>query len=387
MVDTDKPNSFGHALIMLMGRRLVLAVAAVAAVAAFAGFRLAQPERSASAPAKEIAPAKEVAPAKAVAPVKRSAPAHRTSFSLAAVGDIAMVEADEVSFFGGVTRYLRGDVVFGNLEGTLTTRGYSKCGSGSSNCFAFRAPPSYARVLRRAGFTVMNTANNHAYDYGSVGLADTIAALDQEGLKHTGRPGEIALLRAHGATVAFVGFASYPWSQSLTDIPAARALVRRADRVADVVVATMHAGAEGSDQNHVRPGPEYFLGEHRGDVYRFSHAVVDAGADLVIGHGPHVLRGMEFYRGRLIAYSLGNFLGYKTFNNSGVLAVSGILKVTLRSDGSYVRGSLVPVTLADRGLPQYDRAEAAHGVVRQLSKSDFGSRGARISFKGAILRP
>jgi poly-gamma-glutamate capsule biosynthesis protein CapA/YwtB (metallophosphatase superfamily) len=276
--------------------------------------------------------------------------------------------------------------VLGNLEGTLTARGSSKCSPGSSACFSFRAPTSYAPLLRQAGFTVLNLANNHALDYGPVGEADTVAVVRKAGLLTTGRPGEIAYVKVRGAKVAVLGFAPYPWAQSLLDIPAARALVRKADEWADLVVVTMHAGAEGADHQHVRPGTEWFLGENRGNVIAFAHAVVRAGADLVAGSGPHVLRGMEWYRGRLIAYSLGNFVGYHTLSTTGVSGTSGILQVTLAPNGGWVAGGLVAVTLAPDGIPRPDRAETAHGIVRRLSKQDFGGRGMLVSRIG-VLRP
>ncbi len=148
----------------------------------------------------------------------------------------------------------------------------------------------------------------------------------------------------------------------------------------------MHAGAEGPEHQHVRPGTERFLGENRGDPVRFARAVVRAGADLVIGHGPHVLRGMEWYRGRLIAYSLGNFLGYRTLNTAGVRASSGILQVTLAPDGSWAGGALVPVTLAPDGIPRPDPEGAARALVRRLSRQDFGTRAMQVSRTG-VLRP
>ena len=183
-----------------------------------------------------------------------------------------------------------------------------------------------------------------------------------------------------------LGFAPYPWAQSLLDVPAAQALVRKADEWADLVVVTMHAGAEGSDHQHVKPGTEWFLGENRGNALRFTHAVVDAGADLVVGSGPHVLRGMEWYRGRLIAYSMGNFVGYHTLATSGVSGVTGILQVSLGRDASWVAGDLVPLTVAGDGIPRPDPAEAAHGIVRRLSRQDFGGRAMAVSPAG-VLRP
>ena len=162
--------------------------------------------------------------------------------------------------------------------------------------------------------------------------------------------------------------------------------MKKAAANADVVIVTMHAGAEGTDHTHVRPGTETYLGENRGNVVAFSHAVVEAGADAVIGHGPHVLRGMEWYRGRLIAYSLGNFAGYKVFALGGPLSLSGILRLTLRGDGAFDSGTLVPTMLVGGGLPALDPAESAHGIVRTLSKQDFGGRGVRVSPTGTLSR-
>jgi poly-gamma-glutamate capsule biosynthesis protein CapA/YwtB (metallophosphatase superfamily) len=301
-------------------------------------------------------------------------------------GDIAMVAGPAESYFRSVSLDLTGDVVLGNLEGTLTSRGSSKCGAGSPDCFSFHAPTSYARLLRSAGFTIVNLANNHALDYGPAGQKDTVAAVRKAGLLTTGRPGEIAYIKVRGTRIAVLGFAPYPWAQSLVNIPAAQRLVRKADEWADLVVVTMHAGAEGSDHQHVRPGTEWFLGENRGNAYAFAHAVVRAGADLVVGSGPHVLRGMEWYRGRLIAYSLGNFVGYHTLATSGVTGVTGILHVALGRNASWVAGDLVPVTIAPGGIPRPDPAEAAHEIVRTLSKQDFGPRAMLVSRAG-VLRP
>ena len=117
------------------------------------------------------------------------------------------------------------------------------------------------------------------------------------------------MLRADGRRIAFVGFSSYAWSASINDFAGVGALVRRAARRADLVVAFFHGGAEGAGKVHVPHGYETAFGENRGNLRRFARRAVDAGADLVLGSGPHVLRGMELYRGRLIAYSLGNLTG------------------------------------------------------------------------------
>ena len=333
---------------------------------------------------------KATSTARTPAVVHKRAPAGIVT--IAAVGDIVMGSTPNMppdggrTFFDGVQTDLSADVVLGNLEGTLSTGGSSKCGAGSSNCYAFQTPPSYAAWLKKAGFTILNLANNHAFDYGPSGAAQTVAALRKQGLAMTGRPGEITYQQVGDVKVALVGFAPYPWAQSLTNISAARRLVKTAAADADVVVVTMHAGAEGSDKMHVRPGTEMFLGENRGNAVAFSHAVVEAGADLVVGSGPHVLRGMEWYHGRLIAYSLGNFAGYKVFSMGGPLSISGILRVALKGDGSFDSGTLVPTRMVGAGIPALDPAETAHGLVRSLSKEDFGARAVKVSTNGDLSR-
>jgi hypothetical protein len=162
-------------------------------------------------------------------------------------------------------------------------------------------------------------------------------------------------------------------------------VVLEATSRADLVVVQVHMGAEGSDRTHVDPGTEMFLGENRGDPIRFAHAVIDAGADLVVGHGPHVLRGMEFYKGRLIAYSLGNFAGGGgTLSNSGRLGISGVLKVSLKPDGSWVGGQFISTYLNSAGKPTMDGDRRGAALVRGLSRADFPSSGARLAADGRI---
>jgi poly-gamma-glutamate capsule biosynthesis protein CapA/YwtB (metallophosphatase superfamily) len=282
----------------------------------------------------------------------------------------------------------RADLTWGNLEETLSAGGTSKCaGSSSSTCFAFQAPPSYARLLHAAGFDLMNIANNHQYDFGASGVRQTTAALRRAHVAWTGRPRQITVLQAKGVKIAFLGFAPYPWASPLTDIAAAQRLVRKAAARADLVVVAIHAGAEGSGATHVPRGTEYFLGENRGNSRAFAHAVIRAGADLVVGSGPHVIRGVEWYHGRLITYSTGNFAGYHNFGTGGTLSLSAIFRTTLRPDGGFVSGRWVSVYLVDPGLPHLDPSKASLRLVARLSRSDFGAHGARFSADGWIRRP
>jgi Bacterial capsule synthesis protein PGA_cap len=305
-------------------------------------------------------------------------PQSPTPITLQWAGDIAL-SAQRGLPPGGLDRALapvrgllrQADVTLGNLEGTLSVGGSSKCGGiGNAACFAFQAPPWTAGRLRALGFDLVNQANNHSLDYGPSGRQQTIAALSRAGIAHTGLPGEVTLMRVRGVRVAFVGFAPYPYDADLLNIPAAQALVRRAQARASRVVVIIHAGAEGGDRLHTPLGSESYLGENRGGARAFSHAVIDAGASIVLGSGPHVIRGVERYRGRLIAYSLGNFVGYHTLAGGGVLSESAILRVTLGASGAVLAGRWISLALVD-GLPRPDPTYASAKLVAALSRADF----------------
>jgi poly-gamma-glutamate capsule biosynthesis protein CapA/YwtB (metallophosphatase superfamily) len=377
-------------LLIVRAGVVVVAIGFVATLLVDGGPRAGPAVTASRAGPQPPAVRKPVVAAKPKKPVPRGAAAEIVA--IVAVGDIVMGVPGKLppdggrSFFRSVQTDLAGDVVFGNLEGTLSVGGTAKCKPRDEDCFAFQTPPSYARWLRRAGFTIMNLANNHGFDFGRDGRRQTAKALDGVGIAHTGRMGQITVQQVGAVRVALLGFGTDPWTQRVTDLTAARDIVRRAAKKSDLVVVTMHMGAEGSKHQHVRPGTERFLGENRGDPIRFAHTVVDAGADLVVGHGPHVLRGMEWYKDRLIAYSLGNFAGYGVFALGGPLSVSAILRVELRGDGSYEGGLIVPTRLAGRGLPVLDPEEEAHRVIRTLSRADFGARGAKISPEGLIRK-
>ena len=335
------------------------------------------------------APVTTAAPAPApVTATTRGLGARRVT--IAWVGDMVLASRYGTPPDGGrlsmtpVTAPLRrADVTFGNLEETLSALPDTKCGS-SANCFAFQAPPSYARLMTAAGFDVMNVANNHADDFGTAGERSTERALRRVGLRWTGRPGQITVVRRNGIRIALLGFAPYAWASRLDRVGLAQALVRRAAQRADVVVVAMHAGAEGPDAMHVPHGTEFFLGENRGDSRRFAHAVVDAGADLVVGSGPHVIRGLERYHGRLIAYSLGNFAGYKNFGTGGTLSLSAILSVKLREDGTFGGGTWTSLRLDGSALPHRDPTGASAHLAARLSREDFGASAARIDPDGTI---
>lgn len=329
------------------------------------------------------------------APVESPTPKVK-KISLSATGDIVMAMApnrmppnDGKGFFDSVKKALSADLVMGNLEEPLTVdTGAGKCGADSTRCFQFRAPPEYAAHLADAGFDLLNQANNHGYDFGEKGYENTQKALEEHGLEHTGAPDQITVVEVKGVKVAVAGFSSYRWSNSLTDIPAAKKVIAKAATMADIVVVQVHMGAEGAEMTRVRPGTEMFLGENRGDPIKFSRAMIDSGADLVVGHGPHVLRGMEFYKGRLIAYSLGNFAGGgNSLSNNGRLGWGGVLKVSLEEDGTWAGGSFVSTYMDGVRKPVVDPDDRGLGLLKEVTKLDFPETGARFTDSGKISPP
>jgi hypothetical protein len=300
------------------------------------------------------------------------------------LGNTPLLPPDPATYLAPVRSALAAPIVFGNLEGTLTNAPGSKCSAGSSDCFAFRTPPGYAQYLRNDGFTVLNSANNHSHDAGTQGVLDTSAALRAAGIVQTGLLGQIGLVHVGGTSVAFVAFAPYHDTNNLLDLATARTLIEQARRQAAIVVVYMHAGAEGSQADHVTGSEETYLGEDRGNPKAFAHAAIDDGADLVVASGPHVLRGVEFYRSHLIAYSLGNFAGFHNFASAGNLRLSGILKVTLDGHGSYLKATFVSTVLDAEGRPALDPSGAAGQWVSQLSEEDFAAEAASVGPSGAI---
>jgi poly-gamma-glutamate capsule biosynthesis protein CapA/YwtB (metallophosphatase superfamily) len=280
------------------------------------------------------------------------------------------------------------DIAFGNLEGPMVDSGASaKCSPGSTRCFAFRVPTRYGKYLKEAGFDVMSAANNHAGDFGDAGRASTRKVLDDLGIKHAGSDKEqysTTYLDVKGRKVAFIGFAHNNLVPNVNDLENARRLVEAADKKADIVVVSFHGGAEGTGAQHVPNRTEIFAGEARGNLPAFAHTVIDAGADVVLGHGPHVMRGMELYKDRFIVYSLGNFATYGWFQLAGETALTMVLDLKIDGEGKFLGGKLNAGRLEGRGIPVLDKSDESIRVVRALSLSDFGVNAPKIADDGTI---
>ncbi len=278
------------------------------------------------------------------------------------------------------------DIAIGNLEGVMMDGGepVKRC-HNPAQCYLFRTPTHYAERLHEAGIDAVSLANNHALDFGLPGREATIRALDQVGIQYAGPIERFATWEVRGVSVALIAFAPNREVYSLLDIGAARRVVSDLAGQYDIVLVSFHGGAEGLDAQRLSFTTERFHGEDRGDVTAFAHAVVDAGADLVIGHGPHVLRAVEVYRGRLIAYSLGNFCTYNGISVQGVKGLAPILDVTLDETGRLLAGQIVSTRQQRPRGPVFDHEEGAAKMIRRLTALDFPQAAWFIEENGRLI--
>ncbi|MGZ7106827.1 MAG: CapA family protein [Candidatus Angelobacter sp.] len=304
--------------------------------------------------------------------------------------DTTLPPNDGADLLTEVTPFLkRGDVVYGNLEGPIIDGGDSaKCrGKKIGTCFAFRVPTRYGKYLKDAGFTAMGLANNHAMDFGLEGRASSRQVLDAMQIAHTGEVGDIARLTVKGRKVTVIAFATYPGAFNFLDLDESLQTIRTAKAESDLVIVGFHGGAEGATHQHVLEGDETFLGEDRGNVRRFTHAAIDAGADLVLGSGPHVVRAMEIYKGKLIAYSLGNFATYGPFNLNAENGLTLVLEAHLAPDGTFLRGKAHAVKQEKPGGPKLDSEKKILPVLRALSNTDFKQTAIVVGPQGELWQP
>lgn len=334
-----------------------------------------------------------------------AAAGRRDSYRVIGVGDIMMGSdwptpimdpritpgADPAALLGPeISQLFRsGDVVFGNFEGTIHTSSENPKACGNPRlCFTFRSPPFHAEYLRRAGFTMMSNANNHSRDFGETGRALSYQNLTRAGFAVSGADTPQTRLgiqrMADGTTFALLAFGHNPGIMQVTDLGRLATLVREASRQADVVMVSCHIGAEGESRSAVTRQNELFVGENRGNPFAFGRAAVDAGADIVFCHGPHVPRAMEVYRGRFIAYSLGNFWTYGRFNLNNTAGMAPIADLQVGRDGALRSARIVSATQARPGGPVYDSTGAAGRRMAELAQRDIPEAGITIDREGVV---
>lgn len=308
----------------------------------------------------------------------------KDTISITAVGDMMIGSAfptksnlpkdDAIGSFDAVADFLKGDIVFGNLEGCFLNSGNStKCkGLNPNSCYAFRMPDRYGEVFKKAGFNVLSVANNHVGDFDAKGRKNTAKILDSLQIKYAGQLDKpFDIFEIDSVKYAFCAFAPNENTVSIKDIAGAKLLVAELKKQVDIVIVSFHGGGEGANFEHVTRKTEIFYKENRGNVYAFSHAVIDAGADVVLGHGPHVTRAVEVYKNKFIAYSLGNFATYGMFSLKGPNGFAPLLQLKLNAKGDFIYADVVSVKQDKINGLTVDENQTAFKKLKYLTEVDI----------------
>jgi poly-gamma-glutamate capsule biosynthesis protein CapA/YwtB (metallophosphatase superfamily) len=281
------------------------------------------------------------------------------------------------------------DITMGNLEGVLLNEGgTAKTCRDPKVCYVFRSPQHYVQNLVNAGFDLISLANNHAGDFGEMGRKSSIKALEEAGLSHAGQTTKpYTIVEKEGVRYGFTAFAPNSGCMNLNDIEGARKIVALLDSLSDIVIVSFHGGAEGPEHQHVPRKNEIFHGENRGDVYAFAHTLIDEGADIIFGHGPHVTRAIEVYKDRFIAYSLGNFCTYGGINVSGINGWAPIVKVYTNSKGDFLKAHITSTIQSYRSPVKIDSQKQVLKRIQELTRKDFPASTIEISETGWVRKP
>ena len=283
------------------------------------------------------------------------------------------------------------DFVLLNVEGAIGegTPSFEKCARSTGGCFALRMPPRAAAAIRgvSASTVIANLANNHARDAGAEGLRATQRALEQAGVIVTGVDTLPTLaITQYGDTVAFIGFSTSGGGNDVRDLDAVRRHVSRAAAGSRRVIVTMHLGAEGAAAQRTIDSTERYFDASRGNPVAFAEAATASGADLVIGHGPHVVRAAEWRDSALVLYSLGNLVTYGPFSHREPMRRGVVACASVDGRGAVRDVRLHATSQRPPGRVSSDRSRRALTLIDSLSKLDFPKTGARVGKDGVVVR-
>lgn len=278
------------------------------------------------------------------------------------------------------------DLAVGNLEGALCDGGQSTK-KVSNVSYAFRMPTRFAPLLKEAGFDFLSMANNHANDFGTEGIESTERCLKEQDIRFSGIAGRVrsAVVERNGVRYGLCAFGHNGYTMKHNDLSLVKDVIDELRQQSDIVVVSFHGGAEGQSYSHLPQGREIFLNEDRGSLREFAHFCIDNGADVVYGHGPHVVRCVEVYQGRFIAYSLGNFCTPYGISLKGISGYAPVVTIQIGNDGRFLNGKIHSF-IQQRGLgPRKDETNAVPRQMKMLSDADVPQSMARIDNKGNII--
>ena len=280
------------------------------------------------------------------------------------------------------------DIAFGNLEGAiLSGSGTVKTCSNPDVCYAFKMPNHYVNYFKDTGFDILSIANNHVSDFGDKGKENTVKLLKDIDIKFAGLLNyPYTTFEKNGIKYGFCAFAPNNGTVDINDSGNAIKIVKHLNSICDIVIVSFHGGAEGSSRSHLTRSDELFLGENRGNPYKFARTVIDAGADIVFGHGPHVTRAIDIYKGKFIAYSMGNFATYGRFNLKGICGIAPIIKLFVNNKGEFLSGNIFSTKQVGEGGPIIDDDQLVLKEIINLTKSDIPESQIIIDETGLISK-
>jgi poly-gamma-glutamate capsule biosynthesis protein CapA/YwtB (metallophosphatase superfamily) len=316
-------------------------------------------------------------------------------YSIIAVGDIMLgstypskdylPQNDKNILENVVDELLDADITIGNLEGSMTNKGTTQL--SGKYAYPMKMPESYVKHLVDCDFDFISLANNHINDFGSIGRNRTQELLTENSINFAGLiECETTILEQDGLKYGFCAFAPNYKTCDLLDIDSAKEIVSSLDKLCDITIVMFHGGAEGVQYQNVTKETEYYINQNRGNVHDFSHSMIDSGADLVFGSGPHVTRAIELYDNKFIAYSLGNFATYARFNISGVKGIAPIMKVYTNEKGEFLKAQIIPTTQIERGIPIVDKESTVIYKIQELTKNDFPKTNITIQDDGWVYK-
>lgn len=318
---------------------------------------------------------------------------------IAAVGDIMLgtsfpssaflPPADKISnLFGSLADTLAGaDIAFGNLEGSFLNHGEpAKQCRDTTICYLFRMPENLSGILGDAGLDIISLANNHTGDFGEAGRKTTMRLLDSLGIHYAGiTEAPWKIFHAGSLLIGFCAFAPNKGTINLADRKEVARIIRLLADTCNIVIASFHGGAEGADHQRVPRNDEYHAGENRGNVYELARIMIDNGADVVFGHGPHVTRAIDIYKDRFIAYSLGNFCTYSRFNITGPNGIAPLIIIETDHEGRFITGRVIPAYQIKGEGVRYDSQGRVIKKIRELMSLDFPDSLLSLTEDGVII--
>jgi hypothetical protein len=280
------------------------------------------------------------------------------------------------------------DLAFANFEGVLSGCDCEprKC-KDKKYCYQFRIPEVYALRIKEAGFDFLNLACNHIEDFGKEGRIHTNTRLRELGFHTAGTVDfPCTTFEKDGKKYGFCAFGQFLGCAFLRDSVSVVNNVKKMVSECDIVIVSLHGGAEGPGYRHTPKTDEKFLEFNRGNMYKTAHLCVDAGADIVIGTGPHVTRAVELYNNRLIMYSLGNFCTYGPFGRHTYTRHAPLMQIGVDSIGNFLEARAIPIKQIDKGMPRFDSSGLAIKHLQELTQSDFPETALKIEDNGRIIK-